>query len=147
MKKSTKNIGHGIEMPKNECKDKKCPFHGDLKIRGRTFSGTVISKDVHNSATVEWIRRRFIRKYERYEKRRSRVRAHNPPCINAQIGESVQLYECRPLSKTKNKVIVKVLGENILYKQKQEVMKEEQESQEKQKKRKEKKESTEEAEE
>ena len=147
MKQTTKTIGRGIEMPKNECKDKKCPFHGNLKIRGRNFEGTVISKDVHNSATVEWVRRRFIRKYERYEKRRSRVRVHNPPCINAQIGDTVQIYECRPLSKTKNKVIVKVLGEDIQYKQKQEIMKEEQEAAEKQRMKKEKKETREAAEE
>lgn len=47
-----------------------------------------------------------IRKYERYEKRTSKIHAHNPPCINAQAGDTVKIMECRPLSKTKSFVVV-----------------------------------------
>lgn len=122
MKQKTTSIGYGIEFPAKTCKDKKCPFHGELRIHGRTFTGTVVSKDTNNTAIVEWVRRYAIKKYERYELRRSKVASHNPSCINAQVGDKVQIYECKPLSKTKTTVIIKVLGENLAYKQKQEVI-------------------------
>ena len=50
----------------------------------------------------------YIRKYNRYEKRTSRIIAHNPPCIGAREGEVVTIAECRPLSKTKAFVVVEV---------------------------------------
>ncbi len=50
-------------------------------------------------------------RYERYEKRRTRVAAHNPPCINAKEGDKVVIAECRPLSRTKKFVIIEVKKE------------------------------------
>lgn len=117
----TKNIGIKLQVPKESCTDKKCPFHGSLKVRGQSFTGVVVAADVHRSATVEWGRRIFIPKYERYEKRRSKIRAHNPSCIAAKTGDLVVLHECRPLSKTKHFVIIEKLGKDILFAQKQEL--------------------------
>ena len=106
MKKRNLKIGIEIKAPKKGCNDKHCPFHGNLKIRGKIFKGVVISKDAHKTTKVEWPRRFYLPKYERYEKRRSKVKAHNPPCINAEVGNEVMIIECRPISKTKNFVIV-----------------------------------------
>jgi small subunit ribosomal protein S17 len=40
-------------------------------------------------------------KYERFEKRTSAVSAHLPACIGeVNVGDSVKIMECRPLSKT-----------------------------------------------
>ncbi|MBN1455027.1 MAG: 30S ribosomal protein S17, partial [Methanomicrobia archaeon] len=39
-------------------------------------------------------------------KRQSKIHAHNPPCINAKVGDIVKIAECRPLSKTKSFVVV-----------------------------------------
>jgi small subunit ribosomal protein S17 len=50
----------------------------------------------------------FVRKYNRYEKRSSRIHAHNPPCIQAKTGDTVKIAECRPLSKTTSFVVVEV---------------------------------------
>jgi small subunit ribosomal protein S17 len=61
---------------------------------------------MHNTVIVEWGFHRYIKKYERYERRKSRVAAHNPPCINAKEGDKVVIAECRPLSKTTHFVIV-----------------------------------------
>ncbi len=110
-----------IEKPKESCKDNKCPYHGRLKVRQRSFKGLVISTDLHRSATVEWERKIFIKKYERYEKRKSSVRVHNPTCIDAKEGDFVTIYECRPLSKTKHFVIIEKTGKDILFKQKLEL--------------------------
>jgi len=105
-----KNIGLDVKKPKGKCEDNNCPFHGNLKCRGRTFTGTIISIKMQNTATVEWENTRYIKKYERYEKKRSKVKTHNPPCIHAKEGDVVKIIECRPLSKTKNSVIVEVIG-------------------------------------
>jgi small subunit ribosomal protein S17 len=53
----------------------------------------------------------YVKKYNRYEKRRSRYHAHNTPCLNARVGDQVRIAECRPLSKTKNFVVVEVMKE------------------------------------
>jgi small subunit ribosomal protein S17 len=50
-----------------------------------------------------------IAKYERYEKRRSKIHAHNPSCLDAKAGDRVKIAECRPISKTKSYVVVEVL--------------------------------------
>jgi|TARA_Y100000310_G_C20675381_1_gene812746 small subunit ribosomal protein S17 len=115
-----KNIGLNIKKPKGKCEDSNCPFHGNLKCRGRTFTGTVLSEKMQKSVTVEWKWQNYIRKYERYEKRRSKVKAHNPTCINAKQGDVVKVMECRPLSKTKNFVIVEVLGKEKGFEQRME---------------------------
>ena len=88
------------------CDDKKCAIHGKITTRGRVFEGNVISDRMHRTVTVEWPHLLLIPKYERYEKRRSRVKAHNPPCINAKTGDKVRIAECRPLSKTVKFVII-----------------------------------------
>jgi small subunit ribosomal protein S17 len=99
-------IGIQVKNPKEKCKDKNCPFHGTIKIHGRIFKGKIVSKDTHKTAVVKWPRLYFLRKYERFEKRQSKVKVHNPPCIDAKIGDKVKIVETRPLSKTKRFVIV-----------------------------------------
>lgn len=109
MKKQQKAKEIGIELgkaPSQDCKDKNCPYHGVIKLRGRIFDGQIKSKDTHRSAVITWDRLVYIPKYERYMKKRSKIRVHNPSCINAQIGEKVRAVETRPISKTKNFVII-----------------------------------------
>ena len=113
----TKNIGIQVEKPKGKCDDDNCPFHGKLRCRGRIFTCTVVSTNMQKTAIVGWERRHFLKKYERYEKRKSIVKAHNPACIGAHEGNIVKIMECRPLSKTKNFVIVEVLGEEKGFKE------------------------------
>ncbi len=96
----------GITMPDRKCDDRNCPFHGKLAVRGRVFEGEVISDKMDKSVTVQFGRLYFIPKYERYEKRKTKIKAHNPPCIDAKQGDYVKIIECRPLSKTKNFVVI-----------------------------------------
>jgi len=105
----TRGIGiTGVNPPETKCDDKNCPFHGGLKVRGRTFVGIVKSAKAKKTSTVEWTRWKIIKKYERYEKRKTKICVHNPPCINAAEGDEVMIAECRPLSKTKNFVVVSI---------------------------------------
>lgn len=119
-----KNIGTDTKKAGKECNDDNCPFHGSLRCRGRIFVGTVTGTKMHKTATVEWARRNYLQKYERYEKRRTRIKAHNPPCINAQDGDVVKIMECRPLSKTKNFVIIEKFGKEKGFKERAEALEE-----------------------
>lgn len=109
-----KNIGIDAKPPEKACEDANCPWHGTLSLRGRVFTGTVRSAKSHNTAIVEWGFNKFIKKYERYERRKSRVTAHNPPCIHARENELVMIAECRPLTATKRFVVVSKLGKGII---------------------------------
>ena len=106
----SKGIGIVLEIPKQKCNDVKCPFHGSLSVRGRQFTGIVVSIKMRKTAVIEFNRLHFLKKYERYEKRRTKLKIHNPECINAKDGDIVRVMECRPLSKTKNFVIIEKLG-------------------------------------
>lgn len=108
--KQTKAEKKEIAMqPSTECRDRKCPFHGNLKTRGRKFEGKVVKK-THKTVKVEWPRFKFFPKYERYAKTRSRVQAHLPDCLSGiEVGTQVKISECRPLSKTKHFVVTGIL--------------------------------------
>lgn len=116
----SRNIGIILEAPKEACNDINCPFHGTLSIRGRQFAGTVISAKMGRTAVIEFERMLFLKKYERYEKRRTKLKAHNPDCINAKEGDIVKIAECRPLSKTKSFAIIQKLGAEKGFKEKME---------------------------
>ncbi len=109
---------------KTECNDKKCPIHSSTIPRGREFTGVVVSVNPHKTAVIEWERRRKVPKYERFEKMRTKISAHNPPCISAEKGDKVLIKECRPLSKTKNFAIIKKLGKEELFAEKERLMEE-----------------------
>lgn len=98
----------GAKAPNQPCTDNKCPFHGQVNVKKEVYTGIVIKKDAHRSATIEWKHRHYVPKYERYEVRRSRLRVHNPACVNAQIGQEVVAAKTHPLSKTKNHVIIRI---------------------------------------
>lgn len=98
-----------IEPPDVECSDRNCPFHGSLSLRGKVLEGVVVGDKMQKTVTVAFERMRKVRKYERYERRTSKLHAHNPPCIGAREGDKVKVMECRRLSKTKSFVVVQVL--------------------------------------
>ncbi len=103
----TKNIGFGIKAPKEACEgDKNCPFHGERNVRGRTLVGKVIRAKLPKCVTIECTTNKYIPKYQRYKKLRTRIKAHSPECISASEGERVKVMETRKISKTKNFVVV-----------------------------------------
>jgi len=106
-----RDIGLGVTPPKTECNDPNCPFHGSLPVRGRIFEGIVVSDKMNRSVVVRRDYLWYVKKYMRYEKRKSLIHAHNPPCINAKIGDRVKIAECRPLSKTISFVVIEKLSE------------------------------------
>jgi small subunit ribosomal protein S17 len=102
-------LGLKVPLPARECGDMLCPFHGKVAVRGQTIDGTVVSDKMSRTVVVQREYFKYVPKYERYEKRRSKIHAHNPDCIAAKIGDEVKIAECRPLSKTKSFVVIQIL--------------------------------------
>lgn len=96
------------------CNDRNCPFHGNLKTRGRIFKGEVIKK-FHKRVVIESERTVYIRKYERYATFRTRIHARLPECMEEQIniGDYITIRECRPLSKLVHFVVLRKLRGEI----------------------------------
>jgi small subunit ribosomal protein S17 len=95
VKKSTKEKGK-----ETVCNDVNCPVHGKLSVRGVVLEGVVTSDKMEGTVVVQ---RNYLiksKKYNRYKSAKSRIKAHNPPCINAKTGDKVRIMECRKLSKT-----------------------------------------------
>ena len=97
--------------PKKTCDDVNCPFHGTLSLRGHALEGEVVSSKMDNTIIVRRDYLNYVPKYKRYERRRSNVPAHNPPCLNVKAGDRVRLAECRPISKTVSFVVIEKLEE------------------------------------
>ena len=100
MSRRARNIGLDVPTPSKTCQDTHCPFHGNLPVRGISFEGKVVSFKMDKTGVVEREYLHFIRKLKRYERRRSRVNVHIPPCLDVRVGDIIEVVECRPISKT-----------------------------------------------
>ncbi|MDO8623008.1 MAG: 30S ribosomal protein S17 [archaeon] len=82
----------------------------EIKVgtRGRIFEGTVIKKFPKRVA-IEFERMIYVRKYERYSKSRTKIHARLPIKIEDEInvGDYIQVQECRPLSKIIHFIVIK----------------------------------------
>lgn len=101
-----RNIGLGIKHPPEKCESPECPFHGTLKVRGKTYIGEVVSLKPRNTVVIERRYLSYVPKYERYERRKKKIIAHKPKCMKLTKGDEIKIAECRPLSKTKRHVVV-----------------------------------------
>lgn len=97
---AARDIGIDVPMPDRTCTDGHCPFHGKLPVHGQTLAGVVVSTKMQRTVVVEREYLRYLRKFERFEKRTRRMNVHAPPCLGLQVGHRVTVMECRPLSKT-----------------------------------------------
>ncbi len=104
----TKTKKQEEQKESTSCTDIKCPFHGELSLRGRSFMGTVISKHPKR-VCIEFERTVFIRKFERYAKKKTKIHAKLPDCLasSIEIGDYIELRQCRQLSKIISFVVVK----------------------------------------
>ena len=96
-----------------ECNDFACPKHGQIRLRGRSFKGTVIKK-FPKRVVIEFERTIYIKKYERYSKRKTKLHARLPYCMSddIQIGDYIEIKECRPISKIIHFIVIgKISGE------------------------------------
>jgi small subunit ribosomal protein S17 len=103
------DIGVRVRQPQKVCSDPHCPFHGGLSVRGRILEGHVVSDQMRGTIVIRRDYHYYSPKYERYERRHRRLRAHNPPCIEARVNDRVRIMECRPLSKSVSFVVIEKL--------------------------------------
>jgi len=103
-----RTAGINVPAPTKTCTDPRCPFHGNLRVHGRSFTGVVTSAKATRTVTVLFSWKHLIPKYERFQTRRTSVKAHSPPCLDPREGMTVTVMETRPLSKTKNFVVVQI---------------------------------------
>lgn len=105
-RRKTRDIGIDAKPPDKVCSDPNCCWHGKLSIRGKILEGIVVSSKAQKTAIIEREFFHYLPKYERSERRHSRIAAYNPLCISAKEGDKVKIAECRPLSKTKAFVVI-----------------------------------------
>jgi small subunit ribosomal protein S17 len=103
-----RNIGVPVSPPRRSCEDVNCPSHGKLSIRGRVFTGTLVSAKARKMVVVEHHYSRPVTKYKRFERSKSRMHAYAPECMDVREGKRVRIAECRPLTKTVAFVVIEV---------------------------------------
>lgn len=114
-----KQVGLGFVTPSEAIQgnyvDKKCPFTGNVSIRGRIIKGIVISTKMHRTVVIRRDYLRYVKKYNRFEKRHTNIAAHCSPAFKRiKVGDIVTVGQCRPLSKTVRFNVLKVQP-NIVY--------------------------------
>jgi len=107
-----RDIGVDVKMPSGEWDgDENCPFFGSLRLRGQVLEGIVAKLGMRGTIIIERNNVRYMKKYERYEKRTGTVAAHLPSCIGeVALGDRVKVMECRPLSKTVSFCVIENIG-------------------------------------
>ena len=109
----TKTAGLGFKTPKEASQgiyiDKKCPFTGDVAIRGRMMRGTVVSTKMKNTIVIRRNYLHFANKYQRYMKCHKNFAIHCSPCFAPHKGDEVIVGQCRPLSKTVRYNVMQVI--------------------------------------
>merc|ERR1711911_409135 len=103
----------GIQNPREAIEgtyiDKKCPFTGDVSIRGRILTGVVQKMKMQRTIVIRRDYLHYIKKYNRFEKRLRNMSVHLSPCFrDVALGDVVTVGECRPLSKTVRFNVLKV---------------------------------------
>lgn len=108
-----KSVGLGIKTPRDaktlDYVDKKCPFTGNVSIRGRILTGVVTKLKMNRSCTIRRDYLHYIKKYNRFEKRHKMLSAHVSPAFrDIKVGDLVTVGECRPIAKTITFNVIKI---------------------------------------
>ncbi|XP_059484564.1 small ribosomal subunit protein uS17 isoform X1 [Neocloeon triangulifer] len=109
----TRNVGLGFKTPREAIEggyiDKKCPFTGNVSIRGRILTGVIQKMKMQRTIVIRRDYLHYIRKYNRFEKRHRNMSVHCSPCFrDVSIGDVATIGECRPLSKTVRFNVLKI---------------------------------------
>jgi len=107
-----RSVGLSIPTPKEAKEsryvDKKCPFTGNVSIRGKILKGMCISTKMKNTIIIRRNYLHYIKKYNRFEKRHKNVAVHCSPAFEPKDGDIITAGQCRPLAKTVRFNCVKV---------------------------------------
>lgn len=106
-----KHIGMGFKTPMAAITgtyvDMKCPFTGNVNVRGRIMKGVCVSNKMNRTLVIRRDYLHYIKKYRRFEKRHHNMPAHVSPAFpNVHEGDIITIGETRPLSKTVSFVVI-----------------------------------------
>jgi len=75
--------------------------------RGRTFEGTV-TKKFPSRVVIEFERTVYVKKYERFYRKKTRLHARLPSNLvnEINVGDYIKIRECRPLSKIIHFIVI-----------------------------------------
>jgi len=82
-----------------------------IKVRGSIIEGIVVSTKPKNTAIIQREYFQFIPKYERYERRKTKINAHLPEGIDVKVGDKVKIGETRKISKTKSFIVMEKVSD------------------------------------
>ncbi|MEW9490727.1 MAG: 30S ribosomal protein S17 [Candidatus Aramenus sulfurataquae] len=106
-----KSVGiPSVNPPSTTCDDKNCPYHGSLRVRGMVFEGVLLKLRANKTGVFERDYVIYNSKYKRYERRKSKIHVHVPPCVNVKEGDKVIIGECRPVAKSVAFVVLGKVG-------------------------------------
>ncbi|MCS7102921.1 MAG: 30S ribosomal protein S17 [Candidatus Korarchaeum sp.] len=106
MRKIPEELMRGLIPPESSCDDDKCPWHGNISLRNASLEGRVVSAKMTRTVSVLIEYLNYNKKYKRYERRRSKIHAHLPPCLEVSEGDFVRIVETRRLAKTVSHVVL-----------------------------------------
>lgn len=109
-----KSVGMQFKVPETAINatyyDRKCPFTGEITIRGRIFKGKVIKMKAEKTIVVRIDYLHYDTKYKRFARRNSKINVHLSPCFVGlvNLGDTVICGETRPISKAKSSAVISV---------------------------------------
>merc|ERR1712057_91301 len=84
-KRRVHSVGLGFKTPKTAVEgkyiDAKCPWTGNVSIRGRILRGRVVSTKMERTVVLRRDYLHYITKYNRFEKRHRNLPAHCSPAL------------------------------------------------------------------
>ncbi len=93
--------------------EKEAAIVATIPTRGRTFEGTV-TKKFPTRVVIEMERTVFVKKYERFYKKKTRIHARLPQGMDINVGDYIRVRECRPLSKIINAIVIEKIRSAIV---------------------------------
>jgi len=108
-----KQVGLGIKTPRTAIEgtyvDKKCPWTGNVNIRGKLITGVIKTTKMKNTVIIRKDYLHYIKKYNRFEKRHKNTPIHVSPAFRVRPGDEILAGQCRPISKTVRFNMLKVI--------------------------------------
>merc|ERR1712010_285767 len=108
-----KSVGLGIKTPRTAIEgtyvDKKCPWTGNVTVRGKMLTGVIKTTKMKNTVIIRKDYLHYIKKYQRFEKRHKNTPVHVSPAFRVKPGDEILCGQCRPLSKTVRFNMLKML--------------------------------------
>ena len=91
----------------------RCPFTGNVSIRGRVLRGMVISTKMKRTIVIRRNFLHYIKKYHRFEKRHHKTALHCSPAFDVKEGDIATVGQCRPVAKTVRFNVVQIQKNQI----------------------------------